>query len=353
MSTKSRRVLQTLVSVVILVVSVYFAFRGIDLDRFIAAFGKANYWWVIASMPIVMLSHYMRAMRWTTLLVPLRKGVSVFNSFSAIMIGYMFNNLIPRSGEVIRAYVFSRREQFSLSTTFAVVFVERILDVVSLAVLLLLTSSAFRKEIAVAFPDFSSWIVSFAIVIAVGVILIVVFLKTPLASLFLRYVVQPYSAKWYERLTNYLENFVRGFAVLSSPGQYLRIFAETVTMWLLYVIPLYLLFFAFDFQSQMRLTMFDANVLCVITSLAIAAAPSPGAIGVYHWCAQITLTKFYGIDTETALAYATIAHGIGFFVPILGGPFLMMREGMKGFSWRSVAAGANAEKGVDGKAGLS
>ncbi len=344
MNTRSRRILQTLVGVIILVVSVYFAFRNIDLDKFTAAFGQANYWWVLASMPVVLLSHYVRAMRWKTLLAPLREKASVLNGFSAIMIGYMFNNLIPRSGEVVRAYVFSRREQFPLSTTFAVVFVERILDVIALAVLLLFTSSAFRREIAIAFPDFSSWIVMFLVVLALGVLAVALFLKTTLASLFLRFVVRPFSEKWYERLSHYLENFVRGLAVLSSPKQYLRIMLETMTMWLLYVIPLYMLFFAFDFHLQRPLTMFDANVLCVITSLAIAAAPSPGAIGVYHWCAQITLTKFYGIDPETALAYATIAHGVGFFVPMLMGPLFMMRESARGLSWRSVASGASAEK---------
>lgn len=344
MNTRSRRIMQTLVSVAILLVSVYFVFRGIDVKKFTAAFVQANYWWVLASLPVVLLSHYVRAMRWKTLLVPLRERLSVMSGFSAVMIGYMFNNIIPRSGEVVRAYVFSRREKFPLTTTFAVVFVERVLDVVALAVLLLVTSSAFRREIAVAFPEFSSWIVSFAVFAAVVVLGVVVFLKTSLAALFLRLIVQPYSQKWYERLTMYLENFVRGFAVLSSPGQYLRIGLETASMWLLYVIPLYMLFFAFDFHLDHSLTLFDANVLCVITSLAIAVAPSPGAIGVYHWCAQVTLTKFYGIDPETALAYATIAHGIGFIVPVLAGPFFMMRESAHGLSWRSVASGGEAEQ---------
>lgn len=343
MAINSKRVIQTLISVAVLIVSVYFAFRGIDLDRFAAAFGQANYWWVIATLPVVLLSHYVRAMRWKTLLVPIRKNVAVLNGFSAIMIGYMFNNLIPRSGEVIRAYAFSRREKFPLSTTFAVVFVERIIDVVSLAILLIFTSSAFSREIAVAFPQFSSYIMSLVIVLAVGVIAIIVFLKTSVGSLFLRMVVRPFSEKWYDRLSAHLENFVKGFAVLSRPGQYFRIIVETMAMWLLYVIPLYILFFAFDFQSQLHLTLFDANVLCVITSLAIAVAPSPGAIGVYHYFAQITLTKFYGMNSETALAYATIAHGIGFFVPVLVGPLFMMREGAKGFSWKN-ASGSRVEE---------
>jgi uncharacterized protein (TIRG00374 family) len=343
MAINSKRVVQTLLSVSILIVSVYFAFRGIDVDRFVAAFGQANYWWVLSTLPIVLLSHYVRAMRWKTLLVPIRREVSVISGFSAIMIGYMFNNLIPRSGEVIRAYVFSRRENFPLSTTFAVVFVERILDVVALAILLIFTSSAFSEEIAIAFPQFSSYVTSMMIVLALGVIAIVIFLKTSLGALFLRLVVQPFSEKWYQRLSAHLENFVKGFAVLSSPGQYLRIIAETLLMWLLYVLPLYILFFAFDFQSQLHLTMFDANVLCVITSLAIAVAPSPGAIGVYHYFAQITLTKFYGMNSETALAYATIAHGIGFLVPVLIGPLFMMRESAKGISWKSVSGSKAGE----------
>lgn len=337
MKVNAKRFVQTLVSALFLVVSVYFAFSGIDLNKFAAAFGQANYWWVLATLPIVLASHYVRAARWKTLLVPIRNNVSVLNSFSAIMVGYMFNNLIPRSGEVIRAYVFSRREKFPLSTTFAVVFVERILDVVALAILLIFTSSAFSEEIAKAFPHFSSYISKFAILLAVGVIGIVVFLKTQLGVLFLRLVVRPFSEQWYERLLKHLDHFVKGFAVLSAPKQYLPIIAETLLMWLLYVIPLYVLFFAFDFQAHLHLTLFDANVLCVITSLAIAAAPSPGAIGVYHWFAQITLTKFYGMDSETALAYATIAHGIGFFVPMTVGPLFMMRESAKGLSWKSVA----------------
>lgn len=344
MNINAKRLVQTLVSVLFLVVSVYFAFRGIDIDKFIDAFGQANYWWVLATLPIVLLSHYVRAVRWKTLLIPIRHNVSALNSFSAIMVGYMFNNLIPRSGEVIRAYVFSRREKFSLSTTFAVVFVERILDVVALALLLIFTSSAFSEEIAQAFPHFSSYISKFAILLAVGVIGVVVFLKTQVGGLFLRLVVRPFSEKWYERLLKHLDNFVQGFAVLSAPKQYFPIVAGTLLMWLLYVIPLYVLFFAFDFQSELQLTLFDANVLCVITSLAIAAAPSPGAIGVYHWFAQITLTKFYGMDSETALAYATIAHGIGFFVPMTVGPLFMMRESAKGLSWKNVAEHAHVEE---------
>src|SRR5204862_5789578 len=53
--------------------------------------------------------------------------------YSATMIGFMANNLLPlRLGEFVRARALGRRENLSKTTVFATVVVERVVDMITL-----------------------------------------------------------------------------------------------------------------------------------------------------------------------------------------------------------------------------
>src|SRR6185312_2656175 len=66
---------------------------------------NANYWLISLPMLILLLSHYSRALRWKILIEPLGYSPSVTNTFFATMLGYFFNLMVPRLGEVMKCTI--------------------------------------------------------------------------------------------------------------------------------------------------------------------------------------------------------------------------------------------------------
>jgi uncharacterized protein (TIRG00374 family) len=332
-----RKVARTAVSLVILLAALWYTLRGVDFTKLVEAMSRANYWWVIASVPAMAASHYLRALRWITLLKPIQSGLSLWNSFSCVMIGYMLNNVVPRGGEVVRPFLLSRRENIRFSTAIATILVERVLDVLSLCLFILATFVQFQSKVQAAFPDINGKLVNALLIPLVGLIVFIVLLMTTnIGEFLLRMLIKPFSESLYAKLHHYLEAFIQGFSIFKSPGLWWRVVAETLPIWILYSLPLYLTFFAFDFDSLYGLTFLDANVLLTITTIAFLIAPTPGAFGFYHSFAQITLVNFYGVPPEPALAFAFVAHGAGFIVQMLVGGGFLLYEQSRGFHLSSV-----------------
>ncbi|MCK5741801.1 MAG: flippase-like domain-containing protein, partial [Chlorobi bacterium] len=115
MSGKLKSFLKYFLSFIILVISVWYAVRDVNIYELKDVIFDADYLWVFLSVPVILLSHWVRAARWKTMLKPIKETKSVFNLFSAVMIGYFFNCVVPRGGEFIRPYVVARREKISYS----------------------------------------------------------------------------------------------------------------------------------------------------------------------------------------------------------------------------------------------
>ncbi len=337
MNHNLKKILRTVLSIAILVAALWYTTRGVDFAKLADALKQANYWWVLATLPVMTLSHYFRALRWVTLIKPVQPGLSLWNSFSGVMVGYMLNNVVPRSGEVARPYLLSRREHIRFSTAIATILVERVLDILSLCIFILATFYHFQNKMLSAFPEINGKLFNALVVPLVALIVFIVLLMTTnIGERILRLVVKPFSEPLYAKLHHYMEAFIEGFSIFKSPGLYWRVIAETVPIWILYSLPLYLTFFAFGFDTQYGLTFLDANVLLTITTIAFLIAPTPGAFGVYHSFAQITLVKFYGVPPEPALAFAFVAHGAGFLLQMSVGAGFLFYEQSRGFSLSSV-----------------
>jgi uncharacterized protein (TIRG00374 family) len=332
--------LRTGISLALLVGSMAFALKDVNnLDELWGAFRQANYWWALSTIPVMLLSHYLRALRWKTMIKPIQDGIHTINAFSGVMIGYMMNNLTPRGGEVARPFILSRRENVRFSTAIATILVERVIDILSLSVVVLTTFYYLHKNIAATFPEINGQaLLRFLMLPVVGLMtFIVLLITTNIGEWLLRVTVKRFSERWYEKLHNYLEAFINGFSIFKSPGLYWRVVVETVAIWLLYLAPLYVLFLAFGFNSAYGLGWFDANVLLTMTTIGITIAPTPGAWGIYHYFAQVTLNQFYGVPSEKAVAFAFVAHGVGYFLNIAVGGLFFMREHARGISWRTVS----------------
>lgn len=305
---------------------VYLSVKGIDFPSFGKYVFGANYLWVLLSVPVMLASHLARAFRWKTMLKPISNPKSIWNLFSAVMAGYAVNNIIPRGGELIRPFYYSRRENISFTMTFATIIVERFIDLISLLLVFVLASFFFREQLRIALPNLQIEKIIYP-TIALIVLGIISFYRRWVVFL-LEKLVKPISKKFYNRLSDLFDKFFLGLTVIKQPSQYLQLTLESFLIWFLYTVPLYLMFFSFSFAYKFNLGFDDAILLIIISGIGYTVAPTPGAIGFYHFLIQNALNKLYGISLEESLAYATVTHAINFLSQVVVGGIFIIRENL-------------------------
>jgi uncharacterized membrane protein YbhN (UPF0104 family) len=96
------------------------------------ALRRARHWLILPVVGLLLLSHYSRALRWKILMEPMGYHPSTFNTFAAVMIGYLVNAGVPRLGEVVKCTLLSRYEKVRADRLVGTIVVERAVDLVSL-----------------------------------------------------------------------------------------------------------------------------------------------------------------------------------------------------------------------------
>jgi uncharacterized protein (TIRG00374 family) len=277
-----------------------------DINEFASALKDAKYIYLIPAVSCMLLSFWFRALRWKYLMEPIKK-IGTKKLFSATMIGYMGNNVLPfRLGELLRAYAIGKSARVSKVSSFASIFVERIIDMFSLLMIL---------AIIFIFYPFPEWIKRAGYIIftlTVGLLIFAIFLRnnTPKTVSFFRSVLRALPQKFVSRIENFIESFSKGLTILSKTRHYGIIFLLSAILWPLYVGSVWFLFFSFDFN----LNILAGFVVLIFGSIAITIPSAPGYVGTFHGFTVAALALF-GIQSDPARAYAVILHASN-YVPI-------------------------------------
>ncbi|GAB5465733.1 MAG: hypothetical protein Kapaf2KO_11690 [Candidatus Kapaibacteriales bacterium] len=328
---KSLQILKYAISIAIMVGAIWYISKDMDFKSVAGYLGDMRWQYVLLVIPITIFSHFMRTVRWKTMLEPIMPGRGLYNMFSAVMVGYFANNVIPvpRAGEFLRPFALSRREKVSFSSLFATILLERVLDVIFLLTMFAVSFALLKDQILSAFPTDR---ISPAAILTVTALVILVALLAfypPLFEFFLAKIIKPIAGKRYSKIESIYAKFKKGFSVIRNPSMYFKLFTESLAIWIIYAIPLYLLFFAFPALDSYDLGLTDSILILVVAGVSVTIAPTPGAVGVYHVLVQTSLTQIYGIDINLALAYATVAHGMSKLTEIALGGFFFSRENIK------------------------
>jgi uncharacterized protein (TIRG00374 family) len=98
----------------------------------------AKHWLILPALALLLLSHYLRALRWKILMEPLGHQPATFNVFASVMVGYLVNAGVPRLGEVVKCTMLSRYEKIRVDKLVGTIVTERAIDMVSLIVIFIL-----------------------------------------------------------------------------------------------------------------------------------------------------------------------------------------------------------------------
>lgn len=284
---------------------VWLAVRNItkeEKDNVITALEQADYTWIILSFVVTAASHYFRAVRWKILLSPLGYHPKTSNSFFSVMVGYLANLALPRVGEVTRCGMLNQYEKVPFTVSFGTVIAERALDLICLILVFFITLflefdriyGLANEMIFTPVADKCTLLLQKKLIL---LILIVGMIAA--ASIFFYF-----RKKLQEILSSKVKGFVnglwQGLLSIKDIKQPFLFVMQTALIWFMYVLQVYVCFFAFPGTSQLSFAV--AMVLNVFGSIAIIIIP--GGTGLYQTIVIQILTTVYFIAKASAIAFA-------------------------------------------------
>jgi len=323
---------------------------GVDFSSMAQSVAGFGWWVVLPGWGLYALAHWVRCFRLRALL---GEDLTTVRLYSITAIGFLAINVVPlRLGEFVRPYMLLQ-DGIPFGRSLAAVFVERLLDVLSLVVMLLAVT------VFVEFPqgglvlggvDVISAAQSFGmIVVAAGLAfcLAVVFVGGPVIAL-VRKALAIFSAPAAEKIGVFLDAFREGFrSLLASPTRACAVLFYSALIWALVVTGVWI--FLLGAQE------FEANWLMGLTSwtitlAGITVAPTPGFFGAYELFFSGAL-QLFAVAKGPAVSIALIVHLTQFGFGLVLGLFFLGHEGMSlrdvVSASRVVASGSDVERTVE------
>lgn len=272
------------------------------LEKLIDDFKGCNWFWLFVILFIYMFSCLFRAWRWQMLFVPLGHKASFKNAFMAVMIGYFANLGLPRLGEALRAGLFAKYDQVPIEKVLGTIVTDRIVDIISLFVFLILTAAFSYGPILSYLQQNKTMDSVFSDINWIGLGL--GGLAVCLIGIFLWRTSFIQQSTLFKKLVAILTGFKEGvFSVfkLKRPGLFIL---HSVAIWICYYFMTYLTFYAYEPTSQ--LGPIEGLITFIFGTFGILF-PSPGGMGSYHFMVMEALSIF-GIDSIESFSFANIIY---------------------------------------------
>lgn len=276
---------------------------------------SADYFWVFIALCFYMISNISRSLRWRMLLEPLSHKPKFVNALATVMVGYLVNLGIPRSGEFVRAGLLSQYEKMEPEKVMGTIVTSRVIDVICLLITIALTLllsfdnfvNYFKDEVDLT-SKFGGMFSPLFLTIVGAVLIIVSFLFWKKREQLLATVIG-------QKIKKIILGFWEGILSIKDLKNPSRFIFHTITIWVCYYLMTYLMFFSFDATAD--LAPVCGLVVFVFGTLGIVI-PSPGGMGTYQYLITEAL-MLYGVAYPEAFAFANIMFfSVQFLNVILG-----------------------------------
>ncbi|MCP4544376.1 MAG: flippase-like domain-containing protein [Chloroflexi bacterium] len=337
---KSKRQWQLWGSLFISSVALVLAVRQVNLGDVAETLAQAEYVYLIPAIVTPVLGLAARAVRWRVLLGP---EVSLARSFWVTDIGYLVSNVLPfRLGDPARAVVIARGGKISTATALSTVVVERVLDMLTVMVLLaVLTPFVSGAGTAMNAGLFAGG----AALAALAVLLLFAFRPDwgrRMAQWGLGLLSKLGLKLDSERWLGMLDGLLEGLAPLRSGWRGVALLVWSVITWAFIVAFYWAVLRAFLPQPP----ALAAPFLVCIAALGMAVPASPGAVGIFQAAIRYGLTEAFGVPVDQAI---TVAFGIHIIQYVLGCLLGLIGLGRESLSLSWLRTRAATQKGVGGE----
>lgn len=300
-------------------VLLYFTFRNVDFEHVKQGFREVNYWWILVSVLIGIMSHCARAYRWGILIEPIdrTKKVPFSNILSAVFVGYLANTAFPRLGEVVKCGSITKSDGIRFDSLVGTVVVERAFDLLMTLIITLIVVvikiDVFGRFILdrvltpihtklLAIQPINAILLVLAIV-AMVVLFVVVIKRNMLGD------------KFTTKLKSILNGVGDGLKSIVHTRKLPAFLISTIMLWLCYWFMTWVLFYSTPITQN--LTIWDGLFIMIIGTYGMVM-PVQGGFGAYHIIVAVALGIF-GITYNDGLIFAIISHELQTLLIIVGG----------------------------------
>ncbi len=313
---KSRN-LQFAVGLILGLLFIWVLFRGTHWKEVFEAIYYAKIGWLLIALLLMCLTFVIRVQRWRYI-VQTAGPVSFRAIFSATQIGFLGNFLLPaRIGEVIRALVLARLQQWPFSKCFAFVALDRVTDLFGLLAVLGISLFVFRPKGDINLPPdvyahpipsdlLRSGAILLGLVILIGVgVLVILYLNQHWVTRFVAGTVGRVSKGIAEKLNRILIQFADGMHIFRAPRDMIKALLFSLLTWTVAVLFLDAVLRAFSLDYP----WYTPLIMQALIALFISLPGAPGFIGQYHMAIVAGLIiSSPDTNLEVARAAAIMAH---------------------------------------------
>jgi glycosyltransferase 2 family protein len=309
--------------------------RGFDWRAFGATLLALRWWWLAAASGSVIAGYYGRALRWRVLMRPVKPEPSLWNLFSATVIGFSAITVLGRPGEFVRPYLIAAKEKVSPSSQMAVLVLERIYDVLIVLAIFGFALGRVRRSDATLGPALSwvfatgGWFVGALSMAVLGLLAIF----RHFSDVIRRYLLSALAAlpeRHLKKADRWITAFVQGMESTRSQKAMLVVVWYTVLEWATIASTVFCVMRAFG--GVLRFGWLD--VLIFLGFLAFGAVVQiPGIGGGMQVISVVVLTELFRIPLEVSTSVALVLWFISFVVVVPLGVVLALHEGIR---WRTL-----------------
>ncbi len=306
------KIVKIVISLIISVLCIYFATRNVQWVELKVILSRAKIFPILLGVLISLVSFCSRAARWQIILQPFQK-ISFFPLLRWQIGGLLVNNLLPlRGGEFVRAYWAGHKSSLSKSSVLATIFLERILDIGTIAFIALMILTV----LGIGGPLFTP-----LNLLIFGAILLILFF---IAKTYLNRNPQiPFKQKLEkilpEKFKSFVEQFASGLQVVKDKNEIIKLIIISVITWCIDITTI----FVMAHSLGVSLSWLGAGFTIVGLVLGVMVPAAPGAAGTYEAGGVIALTLL-GVDKTLALSLILLIHAVQYiFVLSIGIPILI------------------------------
>ena len=309
--------------------------RGFDWRAFRATLLALRWWWLAAASGSVMAGYYGRALRWRVLMRPVKPDPSLWNLFSATVIGFSAITVLGRPGEFVRPYLIASKEKVSTSSQMAALVLERIYDVLIVLAIFGFALGRVRRSDAALGPALSwvfatgGWLVGALSVVVLALLAAFRHFSAGMRRRLLG-ALSALPERHFKKADRLITAFVEGVASTKSQKAMLLVVWYTVLEWATIALTVFCVMRAFG--DALHFGWLD--VLIFLGFLAFGAVVQiPGVGGGTQVVSVLVLTELFRVPLEISTSVALVLWFISFVVVIPPGVALALHEGVR---WRTL-----------------
>ena len=294
LSPRTTKILKTIIPLALgfgLIAYSYWSTTEEDRTQIAFYISKAPPLWILLSVLIGIASHVSRAIRWNYLLDPLGYQPKLQSNVMIILMAYLANLGIPRSGEVLRATALTTYEKVPFEKGFGTIVTERLIDLIMLFIIIGI-AMLLQTQVILDYLDQQG----LGLFAGLGILL------AGILGLWLGIRVLRTSQSGFAfRIRTFLDGLMSGITSVFKMKNKGLFLGHTFFIWFAYIAMFWVIKYTIPETQDLQLS----QILVAFVAGAFAMTTTNGGIGLYPIAVSGAL-GLYGIDPVSGNAFGWI-----------------------------------------------